>query len=464
MNRQFFWLIVCIITVISRPLFSQPAQKLVLSLKQCEEMALKNNPLMKDAELSVEKARIKEHQAVAAAILPKFELSNIWGALPRARARYTSTGVLISPDTATGLSDLRVFTQLDVDLVQPIYTFGKLSNLRQAAEFGVDVSEAGVEKQEAEIRLLIRKLYWGIVLGKELQEVIQDAQKKVAEAEDKLNEKLDEGSEDVSQNDLFKLQIFKYEVNKKAREIEENMAIARHTLLATLGVDKSVEFEPKAPYLDPVSVVLDSLPVYIALAMERRPELVQLRAGMGATRALVGVSRSDFYPQFFLAGGLKYNYAPGRDDPRNPWVYNPTNFFRPGLVLGIRLNLNFSQTRSKVRLAENKYQTLSNKENLLLHKVELDIRKKYLAVLNAEKNIRESEKALKASENWLRSVSMSFDLGLAEVKELIDAYKANSTMKGEHLRNIFTYNVLIAELSNEIGYDLYSQTTTNHQE
>ncbi len=460
MHRLIFWICIGALMFPREPALSQTPPKLVLSLEACENLAVQNNPLLKEAQLSVEQAQIKQSQAANASILPKFELSNVWGAIPRARAVYTETGVLTSPDTSTSFSDLRVFTETEISMIQPLYTFGKLSSLRQAAEYGVQASKAGFEKREAEIRLLTRKLYWGILLGQELLEVIDDARKEIGKAEDKLNEKLDEGDEDVSQNDLFKLQIFRYEINKKYREARRGLQFARASLLATMGQDERVDFQPEEQYLDPAPVAIDSLPIYLNLAMQRRPEVQQLRAGLGARRALVGVSQSEYYPQIFLAGSIKYNYAQDRDDPRNPWVYNPTNFFRPAMVVGLKMNLNFAQTRNKVRLAQNEYQKLADQEHLLLTKIQLDVQKKYLELLAAQENLRESRRALKASGNWLRSVSMSFDLGLAEVKELIDAYKANSSMKGEHLRNIFTYNVLIAELSKEIGYDLFSQKMT----
>lgn len=446
-----------LLIIVFLPLSAQEAGRLTLSLERCEQLALKNNPLMKEAQLGVTHSEARRTQAANAAFLPKLELKNFWGAVPRARAVFTNTGVLTSPDTSTGLSDLRLFTEVDLELLQPLHTFGKLSGLKRAAGFGVEAEEANLQVREGEVRLMTRKLYWGLVLGHELLKVIEDARGEVDKAEKKLNEKLDEGSEDVSQNDLFKLQIFRYEINKRWREAQRKTTMAYSALAAALGLPEGQEFAAADSELEALAVPVDSLPQFTRLALERRPDLQQLRAGMGARRALIGVSRSDYYPQLFLAGGAKYNYAQDRDDPKNPWVYNPTNFFRPALLLGVSMNLNFLQTRDKVRLAESEYLQMAQKEDLLVEKIRLDVQQKYLELNEAQHNIRESRKALKASENWLRSVSMSFDIGVAEVKDLIDAYKANSTMRAEHLQNIFEFNVLVAELSREIGYDLYAR-------
>lgn len=434
---------------------AQQTQPLVLSLKQCEELALKNSHLLKDAELSLEFSRARQAQASHARFLPKLELKNIWGPSPRARAVYTDTGVLTSPDTATGLSDLRYFTEVEFNLVQPIFTFGKLSGLNEAASFGVLADEANIQKKQSDVLLQVRQLYWGLVLGKELLAVVEDAVTEVNKAEQKINDKLDEGSEDVTQNDLFKLQIFKYEVQKRQREAVDKIDLARMTLLAALGLDEHTQIQAGTEYLDPIEIRIDSLSDYVALALQKRSELHQLQAGISARRALVGVSKSDYFPQFFFGGQVKYNFAKDRDDPRNPWVYNPTNFFRPGFVVGMNMNLNFVQTRDKVRLAQAEYKQLAQKETLLVEGIKLEVKKAYLELLQAQKNMKDSRRALKASDNWLRSVSMTFDIGVAEVKEFIDAFKANSTMKAEHLQNIFKFNTAVAKLSKAVGYDLY---------
>lgn len=437
------------------PLSGQTAEKQVLSLRQCEELALRNHPLVKAAELELESARTRRVLAANAAILPRVELRNIWTPVPRARAEFTETGVLTSPDTSTGISDLRVMTDFDLSLLQPIYTFGKISSVTRAADYGIEASQANVEKATAEVRLQTRKLFWGLVFGREARIVIEDVLKEIGKAEEKLNEKLEEDDGSVAPEDLYKLRIFRYEAMKKYRETLKKATLAAAGLRAALGLAADAEIVPDVEYFDPVPVSLDSLPVYLELALRHRPELQQLQAAIGADHAMIDLARSDYYPQIFLGGGLRYNYAQGRDDPKNPWVYNPTNFLRPSILLGFQLNLNFRQTTDRVRLARAQHRELTHKEQLLIEKIKLDVQKTYEEVREAQRNMRDSEQALKASERWLRSVSMTFDLGLAEVKDLIDAFKANSTMRGEHLNNIYRFNVAVAELSKEVGVELY---------
>ncbi len=427
-----------------------------LTLEQSEELAFQNNLIVRDAQLGVATFEAKLRQASNAKYLPRFTVRNLWGPSTKAEGVVDSiTGFVTSPDTAFSGSDLRYFTQVDLDLVQPIYTFGKLSSLSEAAEHGVEAANYRLETEHAKVRFQVRQLYWAMLLGEELLAIIRSAEAELTDAEEKVAEKLDEGSEEVSQTDVFKLEVFRYEINKRLREAENTISLTAAAFKKTLGVDDDVIIATAAEFLDPVTITVDSLPTYLGLAARNRPEVGGLQAALRAKEAQIRLEASDYYPQFFVAGQIRYNFAKDRFDPRNPFLYNPTNYFRPGIAVGVNMNLNFWQTRDKVRVARSEFFQLAHKEQLLLDGVELEVQKEYLALRKAESDMEDSRAAARATTSWLRSASMTFDIGVGEVKDLIDAFKANSEMQAEHLRNVFNYNVAAAKLSQVIGGDIF---------
>lgn len=435
--------------------FSQEADRLILSLAQAEEFAFKNNPVVTEANTNYELARAKRAQASHARFLPRLNLRNIVAPIPPARAEFTEFGVLISPDTAVGLSDLGLFTEMQLDLVQPIWTFGRLSGLKDAAEFGVEAEEANISAKKADVRLQVRKLYWGLVLGYELLNIVEDVLAEVEDAEQKLEQKLDEGSEEVTQNDLFKFQIFRYEIDKRHRDALDNIELGKAALRAAIGLDETVAFELETQSLALLEVSLDSLVAYTDMALRNRPEVSQLRAGINARSSLVKVSSSGYLPEIFVGAQVKLNRAQNRFDSNNPFVYNPTNFFRPGILVGLNWNLNFLQTRDKVRVAQFEHDALAQREASLSEGIRLEVREAYLEVENSQQDARDSQRALRASDNWLRAEAQTFDLGIGEVKDFIDAFRANATMRSEHMQNIFNVNTALAQLSKAVGTDLY---------
>ncbi|MFQ5678364.1 MAG: TolC family protein [Gemmatimonadota bacterium] len=435
--------------------FGQERGPLVLTLAEAERLALQNNAIVRMAGAEVDLSRAKKSRAAHARVLPKFNLRNVWGPIPRARGVFTKTGVLTSPDTSTGFSDLRFFTQVDLDIVQPLWTFGRLSGLDRAAGFGVEAAEADLSTKTAELRLQVRETYWALVLGYELLEVVDDMSEDAEEARAKLQELFDEGSEQVTQNDLFKFRIFEYDIHKARRQALDRIELGTAALRAAIGLDEATEITLETRELVPLEVTLDSLPTYTAMALRNRPEIAGLRAGIHASSSLVSVARSEHLPQLFFAANLRYNRAPSRFDSNNPFVYNPTNFFNPGIVVGFNWNLNVLQTRDKISEARYELARLTERESPLLDGIRLEVRKSYLAMRQAEANMQESRRALTASENWLRAETQTFDLGMGEVKDVIDAFRANAAMRREYLQNIFAFNTALAALGKAIGRDLY---------
>lgn len=434
---------------------AQEAGRRLLSLEEAERLALRHSPVLGVAEAEVALSRAKRTRAERAGILPRANLRNVWGPIPRARGEFTETGVLVSPDTSTGLSDLRWFTEVELSLTQPILTFGRLSGASRAAGHGVEAAEAGVEAAEADVRLRVRKAYWGLVLGYELLRVIEGLQEDAREAETRLNELFDEGSESVSQVDLFKFEVFRYQLDKSHREALGRLELGRAGLRTAIGLDDGEGVDVQTRVLEPAETTLDSLEAYVAIALRTRPELEQLRAGIAARSSLIDAERGSYLPQLFAAAEFTLNRAPSRFDPNNPFVYNPTNFFRPGVIVGLNWDINFLHTGDRVRLAEAELAKVADGLDPLTDAIRLEVHGAYLKVREAERNIEQSRRALKASENWLRSTVQTFDLGIGEIKDVIDAFQANAAMRREHLQTIFEYNSALAELSKAVGQDLY---------
>lgn len=434
---------------------SAPAQTgdtVRVSLADAERLALQNNPLLDRAAADVKLSRARKTRAAHARYLPTFNLRNVWGPIPRQRGEFTDTGVLVSPDSSKGLGDLRWFTQVDLQLLQPIYTFGKAGAVIDAAEARVDVSEAGLETVRDEVRLQVRKLYWGLVLGNELLRVVQDVLDQVEEADARLQERYEEG--EATQNDRFKFRIFEYEIHKRHRMLLDRVATGREGLRAAMGLEEGTPVRVERTVLEPVEVTLEAPSHYMTMARRHRPELQQLRAGIAARNSLVQAENSDALPRLFVGGQLTLNQAPSRFDPANPFWDDQTNFFRPGLVVGLDWNLNLVHHRDEARVSRYEAAKLRAQMAPLVEKIRREVREAHLQVQRARADVEEGRGALKAADNWLRAEFQTYDIGIGEIKDLIDAFRANVEMQTDQLRNIFELRTAVAELSRAVGRDL----------
>ena len=434
------------------PAGAQTADTLTVDLAEAERRALEFSPLLPGAEAAIEVNRAQENRVRKARFLPELNLRNSWGVIPRQRGAFTEYGVLVSPDTLLGVNDLSWFTQVDLRLVQPIYTFGKIGERIDAAGFAVQASEAGLEKTRDEVRLMVRQLYWGVVLAQELQGVVNTIVSRVEEADAKLQEQYDEGV--ATQNDLFKFQIFQYEVNRRVREVAAGLEQAQAGLRAAMGLREDVTVQVATTELQPLEAVLGELDDYMDLARRYRPELRQLQAGISARRALMKAEQRDAWPTLFFGGQVSANVAPARYDPKNPFWQNQTNYFRGGGVLGFEWNLNFAQHKAEANIQRTEMVALESQSDALTALVEQEVREAYLKASRAKADVEEGRAALQASENWLRAEIQTYDIGISEIKDLIDAFRSNAELRALQLKNIADYNIALAELSRRIGMEL----------
>lgn len=434
------------------PAAGQGIDTVVVDVAEAERRALENNPLLERPRADVELSRAQRQRAERARWLPQFNLRNIWGPIPRQRGEFTETGVLISPDSAKGISDLRWFTQVELQVLQPIYTFGKVGTRIDAAEHQIEASEANLASQRAEVRLQVQELYWGVVLGRELLDVADDVTDRVEEADSTLQERYDEGS--ATQNDLFKFELFRYDVESRKREAEDRVEMARAGLRAAMGLPEGTPYRVETEALAPLDATLDSLPRYTEMALRNRAQLSQLEAGIAARNSLVEAEERDRYPNLFAGGEFRVNHAPDRFKPENPFWDDHTNFVRGGVVVGFEWNLNFMQHSDEAEISRLEARRLRALLEPLKERIRHEVREAYLEARRARADVADSERALQASENWLRAEFQTFDIGVAEIEDVIDAFRANVEMRIEHLRNIAELNTALSALSRAVGTDL----------
>src|SRR5437667_4504711 len=95
---------------------------------------------------------------------PKEECFNIWGV--RSESQCVST---TSPEVnLRSLSWNRIFTHTEVQVIQPVWDFGKISAGIAAARAGVGLSEQKEAGSRADLDLNIRKAYFGMKLAREV--------------------------------------------------------------------------------------------------------------------------------------------------------------------------------------------------------------------------------------------------------------------------------------------------------
>ena len=293
----------------------------------------------------------RRSEARASRFLTDFQATTAHAAAPGLNIPDDYNGPLdalyLDPDVRNDWDDLRPFNRLQIEALQPIWTWGQLGGSIRAARFGVEVEEAAVEEQASTVALRTGELYYGLLLARSLSDLTEEAGDIVERAQTEVQRLIDEGDEGVDYADLYQVQLTQQEYNRRVVEVEQRLETARIALVRQLFLPETTVIAPEDATLEPVPFTRDSLDVYTALALANRPELAQARAGLAARGALVEVARSDYYPKLFLSVSSSYSYAAGRERQPNPYVGDSFvgRSLRTGV--GLRQQLNFFQTRAR---------------------------------------------------------------------------------------------------------------------
>ncbi|MFQ5881674.1 MAG: TolC family protein [Candidatus Methylomirabilales bacterium] len=447
---------ICLILVLFPPLSvaaqRQPPgepKKLVLSLEEVVKRALEVSALIKETRAGVNASLSKQAQADAAK-WAQLEANVFGGPSPELDLR-SSSGITNSKNNTSEPVINGAFGRAQIALVQPLYTFGKISAFREAAARGVRVSEAAVDQKGLEVTLQVKQFYHGYLLAHELREFVESIRSELQKALDKAERQVEAGSPAATWGDVYKLRAFLAEVDKSIDEAEQGLRLARRALRTALRLEDGVEFELADKRLAPVKVDLKSAEAYVTTAKELRPEFVQLKEGIKAREALVDAAVADQFPTFYAALLGDFAAATNRDFSENPLSRDPLKHVDAGVVVGLRWHFDLGITKGKIDEARAEYMKLLHKKDFAENGIPLQVRKAYLELQKAQQDIKTTERAFRNARRWLVTAVANFDLGIGEAKELADALKSYARMRADNFRAIYNEHISLANLDFATG-------------
>src|SRR5215471_9819148 len=197
----------------------RPAPR-VLSLDEALALAVKNSPQIKEEQFGVLKRQSQRAQADAARFA-QLEITAVVGPSPRARGNQIN-----SPDSKTDPAITGVFGLGTISLVQPLYTFGKIDSLREAAAHGIAASQAQVQEKATQVALLVHEAYYGYLLAISLENLASEISDQLRGTLDKVQRQIRAGAPGVDNIDAFKLQTFQGGLEKQLNDIREGKGLA----------------------------------------------------------------------------------------------------------------------------------------------------------------------------------------------------------------------------------------------
>ena len=199
------WLLIAVAGISTGSAADSPAPPIELSLDECVRMALKAAPELGEAESDIALATSRLDEAKSYRF-PQISITALAGPAPTASKADISP--VVKTDIPFSINSLTWFTSTDATIIQPLYTFGKISENMKAATHGIEVDRSRKQQRSNEIVQKVHEYYYGLLLAREMRELVLEIEEILIKAREKAGKLLDQGSDSVDEVDLYKLDAF----------------------------------------------------------------------------------------------------------------------------------------------------------------------------------------------------------------------------------------------------------------
>jgi outer membrane protein len=426
-------------TQMEREVQSSGAAGLRLGLKDCIQMALLNNRQIKAKDYDIQAAEWKLSEAKA-------------GGIPVLNYEFLSAPAPRNVNNAVESffsGDVTYLQRGKIELAIPLLTFGKLQLAQSLAETGIDAEKEKKIDTQNDITLKVKKLYFGILLAQDVEELLQDAIKQMS---DEIQRR-ESSSTPTDPVDLVRLKLFRYEVIRRLAETQKKGYLAREGLRIQLGLERPINFELLENHLQPVEFEEKEFSEYLATSQKFRPENRLLDLGVKAKEAAYELEKRKIAPDIGVGGyysfGVTTNSIQGlqlTDDFNDPF-----NFQQVGFGLRVKGDLNIKGYIAKVHQAEADYFKTSLEKHTGDEGLELDLKEAYLNVIQSKQGLKDADSAKKLARQFVFLTKTNMDIGVGDKKDYSDALQAYLVSRGRYLEAVFDYNTAVATLEQKAG-------------
>lgn len=421
------------------------------TLEECLALADRNFPNLwaARARLAFAHAQLDE-----AKWIPFFQWSAnaLAGVLPPLQGSVLfPEGISVYSKNLTGLSNLQPAMHFDINGTFPLYTFGKIDSAWDAAGANVRVMEWDMEKWRQQLRLDVRRAYFGLQLARDGKYVFSESMDRLDKGIKGLDEKLAKADPNVNEVDRLRLVAYRQEVNSQSLQVPKGESYALATLRFLTGVESGFDVvdEPLKRPDHPLVAIAQ----YLEAARVLRPDVNMARAGVVARRAQVNLARARLFPDLGLVLGASFTSSPSATPQYNLYAADPFNGFGYTVGVGMHWNLDLLPQAARTQQAESQLEETRALQRLALGNAEFEVEKAYADAMEAKGREESWDKAEHVAKQWLSIAQDHIDLGTWDERALLEPLRVYSNARGQHLYALMDFNVAMAALAFVSGWD-----------
>lgn len=369
-----------------------------------------------------------------------------------------STAARLNHCDSTGGYDLRSSDQflpthgvafnLTLNLLQPLYTSGKIEALRAATRAGRDGARALVDVARADAALNTMRAYWGLKLARAIDGTIEDVRDKLKEWIDKVQKEYDGGKSEYTLADLSRLKLALDDAEVIRLDVERNLRVALAGVRTLAGEsDADVDEEE----IDVVEIKEQPLSYYEDEARLHRPEARLLDAAVTASHHWKRLKISELLPDFGLAASFSYGYASAIESPSNAFMTH-ANFLGAGLFLVAHQPLDIPMRLARLDQARADERATEARRKQALGGIAWEIEGAFANLDEARGRYRVLGHAQKVARGWYNTMDTQINTTAAQnTRDLAEAARQYFEKRVRYLQSIMDVNLALASLRRATG-------------
>jgi outer membrane protein TolC len=408
-------------------------ERTTFTLPDAIAYALQNNPRLRSARATIERARGQE-QVAFAPFLPQFDLLGQYGAVSSTLAPGIPgpTGFLLANGFGT-----RSYAQTELGLEWTLYDFGRTGGHYRQAVARERVTEIQLARAGQTVEYDVAAAYLDVLLARASRRVQEDA---VRRARATLDDTVARRKGGVAlREDVLRAEVQLSESREAlvlAREGEYN-AVAR--LNNAMGRNAGLPLEVLD--LDAEPPLPGALAHLLELAAAQRPEVSLARQAVAAAQAGREAARGESLPRIFVRA------VAGHTDGQNVitgWQEGAGLHVQAPLYAGGR-------HRGELWAAEAEIEAALADAQVILDAISLQVNLAYRGVEAARERIDLARTAVVQARENLRLVQVRYRNGNATPTDVVDSEAALTRSEQRFFSATYTYLAALARLDHAVG-------------
>jgi len=415
-----------------------PGETLKLTIDRAIELAQENNTNFQISQQEVRQFGHRVRQNMG--FLPQISLEGM-RTIDEKLMEIEIPGMVPGAEAQRVTLDFTKNYEMTLQLVQPIYTGGKVWYSFKNAQIDYRLAKERLRNSRDELILNVKKSFYNIMVMKELLKTHNEA---LALAKRNLtNVSLSHDLGMVSKYDLLRAELEMARIHPRITNTVKLLTIMKNNFKVMLGIPENTDVEIDGEFTyERRSLMLSQL---VEEALVRRSEILQLDMEKDKVDNLLKMTYAQFVPDISLVGSYSFRADDFKFNSGN-WedYYTVSMGISLPIFTGLKRSAQVGEMRVLRKIMTLRQKNLSDGTRTQVQNLVLDIQEQYENILLEEKNIETANEGVRVAD-------LNYGEGLITILEVNASYNELTRAKVGYLEAVYKYNISLSELEKISG-------------